>query len=152
VNDPAWALYEDVVHQALARNGAGDPGPALCALLWLLRDRHRADFTAFVTMACREGFELPDPRAGTVAERIRDQAAGTAGRRDTEGGYNDPTVTRDTESIVSGMRVVADVLGELIPVWDSEAMAEAAADDGPSGAGRPACDPGRNRARSSPRS
>jgi hypothetical protein len=108
VNDPTWELCEEVVRQALARDGATDPGEALCALLWLLRDRHRAGLVSAAARACRGDFELPDPRAGTVVEALRDRAA-------------------DVRAPGPGMQVVAEVLGELIPRWDFEAMEEAVA-------------------------
>jgi hypothetical protein len=129
VSEPTWALHEELVHKALARSGADDPGPALCALLWLLGDRHRAAVAAFAMSACHEGFELPDARTGTVAESVRDLATGTAGghTRHAGGERHAPPVTYQTASMALGMQVVADVLGELIPLWDFEPMGKAAA-------------------------
>ena len=37
-----------------------------------------------------------------------------------------PAVVRETESLAPGMQVVADVLAELIPLWDCEAMDDVA--------------------------
>jgi hypothetical protein len=122
MNDRTWVLCEEALHKALARNGVADPGQALCALLWLLRGRHQADVTALARRAYRKDFELLDPRARTVAERIQDLAARTAGghgHETTRGYYPD--------AIAPGIQVVADVLGELIPLWDFEAMEEAVA-------------------------
>jgi len=125
VNDSTWAPCEEAVHEALAHNGAADPGEALCALLWLLRDLHRVDVAGFATRAYHEGFELPDPRATTVAESIRDLAAGTVGMHrpnaDGERTRDDLTVLRNVEPTASGMQVVADILQKLIPLWDFEA-------------------------------
>jgi hypothetical protein len=104
VDDPTWARYEEAVQRALARNQLADPGEVLCALLWLLRDRHRAAVTALARRGYRDGFELPDPCAGTVAERIRDVAA----------------LTPDVK-----MQVVADLLDELILSWNLESLDEA---------------------------
>jgi hypothetical protein len=123
VDDPTWALCEEVLHKALARNGVAGPGDALCAVLWLLRDQHLAAARAFAARAFREGFELPDPSAATVAEAFRDVAANMAGLR---GGENDPGAASGTGPAAPGMQVVADVLGELIALWDFEA-----ADAGP---------------------
>jgi hypothetical protein len=128
VNDPTWALYGEVVQKALARNQMTDPGDALCALLWLLRDRHRAAVSAFASRGYREGFELPDPGASTVAERIKDLAARAADRHRRDGGdeRSGRAVVCGTEALASPMQVVADVLGELIPLWDFEVAEDAA--------------------------
>ena len=122
MNDSTRAFYEAIVQKALARHGVADPGAALCALLWLLRDRHRQEVTAFATRAYREGFELSDPSASTTAEILQNLAASAAHTSDGDG----PAVVYDTGSLASGMRVVGDVLAELIPLWDCEAMDDAA--------------------------
>jgi hypothetical protein len=122
VNDSTRAFYEETVHRALVRHGVADPGAALCALLWLLRDRHQRDRSAFAARAYREGFELSDPSASTVAESLQNLAASAAHTAYGDG----PAVVCDTESLASGMWVVGDVLAELIPLWDAEAMGEAA--------------------------
>ncbi len=127
MNDPTWAHCAEAVHNALIRNEVADPGEALCALLWLLHDLHRADVAAYATRAYREGFELPDPSATTVAEIIKDLAASTAGMHrqeaDSERKLNDSTVTDSMEFRATGMQVVADALEKLIPLWDFEATA-----------------------------
>jgi hypothetical protein len=120
MNEPTWALYEEAVHQALARNGLGDPGEALRALLWLLRERHRTTVTASATRAYREGFELPDPRASTVAESIEKVAARAADQH-----QRDHAAAHGANSMAAGMQVIADVLRELIPRWDYEALEDA---------------------------
>ena len=122
MNDPTWALYEEVVHQALARNGLADPEEALRALLWLLRERHRTAVTAGAKRAYREDFQLPDPRAGTVAESIEKFAARAAGKH-----QRDHAVAHGAESMAAGMQVIADVLQELIPLWDHEGLEDATA-------------------------
>jgi hypothetical protein len=105
MNESTWALGEEAVHQTLARNGRASSGEVLCSLLWLLRDEHRSAVRAFATRAYREGFELSDPRARSIAERIKDHATRTGeGHR--------------PESLTSGMKMVVDVLGELIALWD----------------------------------
>jgi hypothetical protein len=120
MNDPTRAIYEEVVHQALARNGLADPGEALRALLWLLRERHRMAVTAGATRAYREGFELPDPHASTVAESVEKVAARAAGNHQRE-----HAVAHGAGSMAAGMQVIADVLRELIPLWDYEALEDA---------------------------
>jgi hypothetical protein len=112
VNDATRAQHEEVVQKALARNELADPGEVLCALLWLLRERHRAAVSALARRGYREGFELTDPQYGTVAERIRDLAASTADGQDAGG----PAVP---------MRVIADMLEELIQLWNLESLEEA---------------------------
>jgi hypothetical protein len=127
VNDPTWALCERVLHQALARNSLDDPGAALCALLWLLRNRHRAAVTAAARRAYRDGFEWPDPHSHTLAESIKDLALVAAIHgHDVEEGCadNDRAVACSGEAGASGMKVIADVLEELILGWDLEAMVE----------------------------
>jgi hypothetical protein len=122
VNDPTRAHYEETVYRVLARNGVPDPGAALCALLWLLRDRHHRDVTAFATKAYRQDFELPDPGARTVAEELRDRATNLK----SVSGHGRPAMVCATDSPAPGMQAVADVLAELIPLWDAEMMDDAA--------------------------
>jgi hypothetical protein len=122
VNDSIWALYEETIREALNRNAGAEARAALCALLWLLRDQHCAEARAFATQACHEDFELPDPRACTVAERIRDGAARIAGSP----GCDDETVT-------GGMQMVAEALRELIPIWDFGTKAQRQRLPSPSG-------------------
>ena len=134
MDEPTEALHEEVVHRALTRNGGADAGQVLCALLRLLRDRHRAAVAAFAARAYDEGFELPDARGSTVVESLRDLATSTAAQHspnangEREG--NEPTGEYDKEAMALGMQVVADVLGELIPAWDSEGLGKAAAAPG----------------------
>jgi hypothetical protein len=131
MKDPRWLGFEEAVRQALIRHGLADPSDALRVLLWLLRERHRAAITARAARAYREDFELPDPRAATVAESIEDLATNWASayRHATrvERPCNDLRTARSGESIISAMEAIANVLHELIPLWDFEAMDHAAA-------------------------
>ena len=122
MNDPTWPPHEEAVCRALARNGVPDPSAALCALLWLLRDRHRHEAAAFAIRAYREGFELPDPGACTIAETLLNEAACLA----VVPGHGEPMIVPGGASITPAMRAVADVLGQLIAQWDCEVMDEAA--------------------------
>jgi hypothetical protein len=130
VNDPTWALCEQALHQALARNSRANPDEALCALVWLLRDRHHAAVAAGARRAYREGFEWPDPFSRTLAEGIKDLAA-TAGEHGFGMEYrragNDRAVVCNSEARASAMQVIAEVLEELILSWDHQALAEAPA-------------------------
>jgi hypothetical protein len=127
LSDPTWALCNDVLQRALAQHGATDAGHALCALLWLLRDHHRETVTTAASRAYLEGFELPDPNGGTIAELIMNLATRSASIPwpDAEAEATRPIVACDGNMLSAGMLVVATVLKELIPLWDLEAMEDA---------------------------
>jgi hypothetical protein len=118
LNDQAGTVYEEMVQQVLARHGSAPPSQALCALLWLLRDRHLAAVREVAHRAFREDFELPDPRINTVAEDLRDAAANLAACHEV-GTNGQPNGT--TRAGISGMQAVADLLSEVILLSDCEA-------------------------------
>jgi hypothetical protein len=87
--------------------------------------------------ACQDGCELPDARADTVAESLRDLAAGTGRER------HHPTIDCRPAAMAQGMQAVADILGDLIPLWDFEPRGRAAV----FAAQRDGCCPGKEVAR-----
>jgi hypothetical protein len=93
-------------------------------LLWLLREQHREGVTAAATRAYHEGFELPDPQSGTIAENIVDLTARTAGMPwpDAVIGRSGSAPTSSGTPLVVAMQVVSEILGKLLPLWDFEAM------------------------------
>lgn len=129
MSDPTLALCNDVLENALAQHGVPEAGPALCALLWLLRDDHREAVTAAARQAYLEGFEWPNPTKSTVAEHLRDRAAHSSSMPWPEAiaEKDKPIAGGCAKSIPAAMQVVAVVLKELIPLWDLEAMEEATA-------------------------
>jgi len=129
LSEPSLNHCDDVLSEVLARHGAADHRQVLYALLGLLRDQHRVAAADYAGTAYREGFELPDARASTLAETIRDIAASRSGSpqcaaseaRGQSGGNGAPRPG------ALELQIIADVLRDLIAVWDFEVSSTQAA-------------------------